>query len=259
MESAPWPEELQLPPPRDFDPYPRLSGEVRTALAAFVDAVNARLEARKGTSQRDVQGLEPLGPRDLAYVEEALETLQYSQGEIWTPFEWGHVGLSTHKLLTDASSFEPIQLIRLLILTHDLGGRAGITWQAEAILADYRKDRADEIGLRELAQLFEIAGLDSALVARTYLDSWTNRSLRWGPEATWPFFAERLDALSTALRERLSRAPPVASADSDPTASLRASMSSETRSPTARQTLSTPSTAFPVCRRLSRNSFGESQ
>jgi hypothetical protein len=200
MESAPWPKELQLPPLRDFEPHPPLSDEGRRALATFVEAANDWLERLQESNLTRAEGLQALNPRDLAYLADALETLQYNQGEFWTPFEWAHVPRNLHKLLADTSPFEPIQLVRILILTGDLGGRAGISWAAQSILSDYRKLRGMGFGLRDLGRLFEIAGLNPDLIAQVYLDSWRHDWFRWGPDATWPFFAERTDALQTALR-----------------------------------------------------------
>ncbi len=69
----------------------------------------------------------------------------------------------------------------------------------DRLFGAYRGTHQPRMGLRELAAAFRASALDDDLIAWARLgDTWTPRFV-WEDQATWPYFAERLDWLAHVL------------------------------------------------------------
>ncbi len=69
----------------------------------------------------------------------------------------------------------------------------------ERLFGAYRNTHQPRMGLRELAAAFRASALDDELIAWARLgDTWQAR-FEWEDEATWPYFADRLDWLARVL------------------------------------------------------------
>ena len=69
----------------------------------------------------------------------------------------------------------------------------------ERLFAAYRDTHSPRIGLRELAAAFRASALDDDLIARAQFAHLVPRRFLWDDEATWPYFADRLDWLAREL------------------------------------------------------------
>jgi Domain of unknown function (DUF4132) len=114
------------------------------------------------------------------------------------------------KVLLQRPELTPLHVVRLLRLAGLLQAMpAAITLNKldpriprellEGLFGAYRNSHQPRMGLRELAAAFRASALDDELVAWARLgDNW-GRRFEWEDEATWPYFADRLDWLARAL------------------------------------------------------------
>jgi len=114
------------------------------------------------------------------------------------------------KLLFQRPELTPLHLVRLLRLAGLLQTMSNdpkeklldprIPAQTlDRLFAAYRDTHQPRMGLSELAAAFRASALDDELIAWARLGGTWGRRFVWENEATWPFFAERLDWLARAL------------------------------------------------------------
>ena len=114
------------------------------------------------------------------------------------------------KILFQRPELTPLHAVRLLrlsgllqtmpnaLIENKLDPRIP-TESLERLFGAYRNTHQPRMGLRELAAAFRASALDDELIAWARLgDTWRPR-FEWEDEATWPYFADRLDWLARAL------------------------------------------------------------
>ena len=114
------------------------------------------------------------------------------------------------KLLLQRPDLTPLHVVRLLRLSGLLQSTRNELIEnkldlrvpsesLERLFGAYRNSHQPRMGLRELAAAFRASALDDELIAWARLgDHWHPR-FEWEDEATWPYFADRLDWLARAL------------------------------------------------------------
>jgi hypothetical protein len=114
------------------------------------------------------------------------------------------------KSLLKRPELTPLHVVRLLRLSRLLQvgthpAQLGELDQAvsvdvfERLFASYLDTHTPRMGLRELAAAFRASALDDDLIARARFTHLLPRRFLWDDEATWPYFAERLDWLAKEL------------------------------------------------------------
>jgi len=118
-----------------------------------------------------------------------------------------HDGLAR---LLERPDLTPLHLVRLLRLSgllqeapsEMLKGNLDLTIPrdfSERFFASYRDTHQPRLGLLELAAAFRASALEPGLIARARIQTDFHRRFEWEDEATWPYFADRLDWLAAEL------------------------------------------------------------
>ena len=151
------------------------------------------------------------GHRDIT-LPVMTEALQSGTGKDCCEIQYvgGHYHVKQLKLEIKAFLAAPetslIQTVRLLILMRYLSAKSfrrnPALFEAEGheLLLFYRQHHPDCGGLRELAAVLESLQLSPWRIGQEMLSSWgASQFWRWGNDAIWPYFAERLQLLEDAL------------------------------------------------------------
>jgi hypothetical protein len=206
------PPAEQLPPLPDVPRQVSLDGSVRQAFAALCQELHRCVVARcpdwaKYTSPQPPY--RPLSPSEFeaafCFLEKGsaldLDTVptlgQYGQ--------WDDDGARAVRQFLRHPGLPPVAAVRLLQLTRHCGVDRQRQWWFHGIdelLREYWKHHevGFPLGLRELARVFEAAGIPPEAIGCCRLQIWQwHFSFIWDAAATWPYFAEHQDLIALAL------------------------------------------------------------
>ena len=197
------------PPVRSFELHPPLSDGGRRCLRTLIANSNTQLAREAARYPESIYAsTEPLTEADFEYYCDAVVNFRWSEEWRSTESRRGYGVFGMPAPLAEVHELEPVQFVRLLAVCGVLGNRY-LHPLASDVLDGYRQRSSWALTLAEFAAILQSIGMSGDMIAHTYLDSyvWFTAPFRWGPEATWPYFANRLGAVARALEGKASEMP----------------------------------------------------
>jgi hypothetical protein len=202
------PDQGELPPVAPVAPESPLTPAALAAFESCVAVVNEGFAAVKADTSRHVPpaDLEPITAEQVRSLATALEKGPLPQGRGPLSYAWYSTqdGRRAIQAFLGHPDLTAIQAVRFLSHLHptfragEYEKKYGMTDDVARLLTAYRNRHSPRLTLRELGEVFRVAGLDPDGIARHIFHGWHTPLATWDDEATWPYFAER-----PALLERV--------------------------------------------------------
>jgi hypothetical protein len=215
------------------DPPADLNWDAFDLLKAFVDRFNARVAETQAIYDEDSEGSAlPMVRVSPVVANQAFQFLQAKDPTGGTRPPDGfhaHYRMDAFDRLDPESTrllqalmampeFQPIHLLRLLILVHTINindGRPSIRFQmtpeGEILIQNFRNFHKADFSMHKMAAMLKDFGWDEDCLVSWQFDLGPNRHKPlWSSDDTWPYFAGRLDILKQAMALKRSALFPVA-------------------------------------------------